>query len=143
MQIEDRVVGNMTVIDLNGRMTRNGGYGILKDKINSLVQQGQRHLLLNLAGVPYMDSTCVGEIVSAFITVRNNGGKLKLLNLTRRIQELLVIANCRPCSRPSTRKRGRYAATQTRERAARCDCVGLVRSTSTDLSARPGISHQS
>ena len=64
----------------------------MKDKLNNLVQQGQRHLLLNLADVPYMDSTCVSETVSAFITVRNSGGKLKLLNLTRRIQELLVIA---------------------------------------------------
>ena len=92
MQIEERVVGDVTIIDLKGRMTRNEGYGLLKDKVNSLVQQGRRHLLLNLAEVPYMDSTSVGEIVSSFITVRNSGGKLKLLNLTTRIQEQLTIA---------------------------------------------------
>ena len=92
MKIEERVVGGVTVIDLSGRMTRNEGHGLLKDKINSLVHQGRTSLLLNLAQVPYMDSTCVGEIVGGFITVRNNGGSLKLVNLTQRIEELLVIA---------------------------------------------------
>ena len=69
MKIEERVVGGVTIIDLSGRMTRNEGHGLLKDKINSLVHQGRTSLLLNLARVPYMDSTCVGEIVSGFITV--------------------------------------------------------------------------
>ena len=92
MKIEERVVGSVTVIDLNSRMTRNKGHGLLKDKINSLVHQGRTSLLLNLAQLPYMDSTCVGEIVGGFITVRKNGGRLKLLNVTQRIQELLVIA---------------------------------------------------
>ena len=92
MKIEERVVGGVTTIDLSGRMTRNEGHGLLKDKINSLVQQGRTSLLLNLARVPYMDSTCVGEIVGGFITVKNAGGRLKLLNLTQRIEELLVIA---------------------------------------------------
>ena len=73
-------------------MTSNVGHGLLKDKINSLVQQGRTSLLLNLARVPYMDSTCVCEIVGGFITVKNAGGRLRLFNLTQRIEELLVIA---------------------------------------------------
>ena len=92
MKIEERVVGDVTIIDLSGRMTRNEGHGLLKDKINSLVHQGRTRLLLNLARVPYMDSTCVGEIVGGFIAVKNAGGSLKLSNLTQRIEELLVIA---------------------------------------------------
>ena len=92
MKIEERVVGGVTIIDLSGRMTRDEGHGLLKDKINSLVQQGRTSLLLNLARVPYMDSTCVGKIVGGFITVKNAGARLKLLSLTQRIEELLVIA---------------------------------------------------
>ena len=92
MQIEEHTVGGVTILKLSGRMTRNEGYGLLKDKINSLVHQGRERLVLSLADVPYMDSTCVGELVSAFVTVRNKGGKLKLLSPTRRIQELLVTA---------------------------------------------------
>ena len=64
---------------------------LLKDKVNSLIQQGHQKLLLNLEGVPYVDSAGLGEIVRTYTTVSRQGGKLKLLNLTKRIEDLLAI----------------------------------------------------
>ena len=72
-------------------LTIGEGDELLKDKINSLIQQGRRKLVLNLAGVPYIDSAGLGEIVRTYTTVSRQGGKLKLLNLTKRIQDLLAI----------------------------------------------------
>ena len=91
MQIEERVVGEVMVIDLKGKMTLGEGDELLKDKINSLISQGHKKLLLNLEGVPYIDSAGLGEIVRTYTTVSRQGGKLKLLNLTKRIQDLLSI----------------------------------------------------
>ena len=65
--------------------------GLLKDKINSLIQQGHKKLILNLEGVPYVDSAGLGEIVRTYTTVSRQGGSLKLLNLTKRIEDLLSI----------------------------------------------------
>ena len=92
MQISERRVGDVTILDASGRMTRNEGYGMAKQRITELIEEGRRDLLLNLAEVPYMDSTCVGELVSAFITTRSKGGKLKLVRATGRIKELLNVA---------------------------------------------------
>ena len=91
MQIEERVVGEVMVLDLKGKMTLGEGDELLKDKINSLISQGHKKLLLNLEGVPYIDSAGLGEIVRTYTTVSRQGGKLKLLNLTKRIQDLLSI----------------------------------------------------
>ena len=91
MQIEERVVGEVMVLDLKGKMTLGEGDELLKDKINRLISQGRRKLLLNLEGVPYIDSAGLGEIVRTYTTVSRQGGKLKLLNLTKRIQDLLSI----------------------------------------------------
>jgi anti-sigma B factor antagonist len=91
MQIDERVVGDVTILDLKGKMTLGEGDELLKDKINSLVQQGHQKLVLNLEGVPYIDSAGLGEIVRTYTTVSRQGGKLKLLNLTKRIQDLLAI----------------------------------------------------
>jgi anti-sigma B factor antagonist len=91
MQIEERVVQDVTILDLKGKMTLGEGDELLKEKINSLVQQGRRKLVLNLEGVPYIDSAGLGEIVRTYTTVSRQGGKLKLLNLTKRIQDLLAI----------------------------------------------------
>ncbi len=91
MQIEEREVGEVLILDLSGKLTIGEGDELLKDKINSLVQQGRRKLVLNLAGVPYIDSAGLGEIVHTYTTVSRQGGKLKLLNLTKRIQDLLAI----------------------------------------------------
>ena len=91
MQIEERAVGDVTVLDLKGRVTLGEGDGLLKDKVNSLINQGRRKLVLNLADVPYIDSAGLGEIVRTYTTVSRQGGSLKLLNLTKRITDLLSI----------------------------------------------------
>ena len=91
MVIEERVVGDVTILDLKGKMTLGEGDELLKDKINSLIHQGQKKLLLNLEGVPYIDSAGLGEIVRTYTTVSRQQGNLKLVNLTKRITDLLSI----------------------------------------------------
>lgn len=91
MHIEERIVSDVTILDLTGKITLGEGDELLKDKINSLLNQGHRKILLNLEGVPYIDSAGLGEIVRTYTTVSRQGGKLKLLNLTKRIQDLLSI----------------------------------------------------
>jgi anti-sigma B factor antagonist len=92
MQIEERVVNNgVTVLDLKGKMTLGEGDELLKDKINSLLQQSRKNIVLNLEAVPYIDSAGLGEIVRTYTTVSRQGGKLKLVNLTKRITDLLSI----------------------------------------------------
>ncbi|MEZ5316466.1 MAG: STAS domain-containing protein [Vicinamibacterales bacterium] len=91
MQIEERVVGEVTILDLNGKITLGEGDEALKDKINSLIMQGRKRILLNLAEVPYIDSAGLGEIVRTYTTVSRQGGQLKLVNLTKRITDLLSI----------------------------------------------------
>ena len=91
MQIEERQSGNVMILDLAGKLTIGEGDELLKDKINSVLHQGHKHLLLNLAKVPYVDSAGLGQMVSTLHTVNRQGGKLKLLNLTQRIEDLLSI----------------------------------------------------
>jgi anti-sigma B factor antagonist len=91
MVIEERIVGDVTILDLKGKMTLGEGDELLKDKINSLIHQSQKKLLLNLEGVPYIDSAGLGEIVRTYTTVSRQGGNLKLVNLTKRITDLLSI----------------------------------------------------
>ena len=91
MQIEERVVGDVTILDLKGKITLGEGDEALKDKINSLVLQDRRRILLNLGDVPYIDSAGLGEIVRTYTTVSRQGGHLKLVNLTKRITDLLSI----------------------------------------------------
>src|SRR5574341_1123850 len=91
MKIEERTVGGVTVLDLKGKMLIGEGDEMLREKINSLVESGKNKVLLNLAEVPYVDSAGLGEIVRCYTTVSRKGGRLKLLNLTKKIQELLTI----------------------------------------------------
>jgi anti-sigma B factor antagonist len=91
MQITERPVGDVMVLDLKGKITLGEGDEQLKDKVNSLVNQGHRKMVLNLAEVPYLDSAGLGEVVRAYTTVSRQGGSLKLLNLTKRITDLLSI----------------------------------------------------
>ena len=91
MKIDQRAVGDVVVLDLKGRVTMGEGDELLKDKVNSLVNQGHRKIVLNLAEVPYIDSAGLGEIVRTYTTVSRQGGSLKLLNLTKRITDLLSI----------------------------------------------------
>jgi anti-sigma B factor antagonist len=91
MQIDQRAVGDVVVLDLKGRITMGEGDELLKDKVNSLVNQGHKKIVLNLGDVPYIDSAGLGEIVRTYTTVSRQGGSLKLLNLTKRIKDLLSI----------------------------------------------------
>jgi anti-sigma B factor antagonist len=91
MQIQERAVGDVMVLDLKGKITLGEGDEMLKDKVNSLVNQGHKKIVLNLADVPYIDSAGLGEIVRTYTTVSRQGGSLKLLNLTKRITDLLAI----------------------------------------------------
>ena len=91
MEIVERTVNDVTVLDLKGKMTLGEGDELLKDKINSLLASGKKKLLLNLEAVPYIDSAGLGEEVRTYTTVSRQGGSLKLLNLTKRIEDLLSI----------------------------------------------------
>ena len=91
MQIEERIVGNVTILDLKGKITLGEGDEVLKDKINSLIHQNRKKILLNLADVPYIDSAGLGEVVRTYTTVSRQGGQLKLETVTKRIADLLMI----------------------------------------------------
>jgi len=91
MKMEERVVGNVTILDLQGKITLGEGDEALKDKINSLALQNRLQILLNLAEVPYIDSAGLGEIVRTYTTISRQGGQLKLVNITKRITDLLSI----------------------------------------------------
>ncbi len=86
-----RQVGDVTVIDAVGRITLGEGSSVFRETIKDLVSKGNKKLLLNLAEVSYIDSSGIGELVSGFTSVSNAGGNLKLLKLTKRIQDLLQI----------------------------------------------------
>ena len=91
MKIEERAVDGVTILDLQGKMLIGEGDELLREKINSLVENGTEKIVLNLADVPYVDSAGLGEIVRCYTTVSRKNGELKLLNLTKRIHDLLSI----------------------------------------------------
>lgn len=91
MQIDERTIGEVVILDLKGNIVLNEGDVVLRDKVNSLIQQGKIKIVLNLAGVPYMDSAGLGEVVRSFATVRRHNGALKMVHLTKRITDLLTI----------------------------------------------------
>ena len=92
MQISERTVGDVVIVDVAGKITLgDGGDVALRDKMRSLIQQDHKKVLLNLGEVSYVDSAGLGEIVQSYSTVTKNGGKLKLLNVTKRIKDLLSI----------------------------------------------------
>ena len=91
VKLSIRQVGDVTVIDAAGRITLGEGSSVFRETIKDLVSKGNKKVLLNLADVSYIDSSGIGELVSGFTSVSNAGGNLKLLNLTKRIQDLLQI----------------------------------------------------
>ena len=91
MKIDERSVGNVTILDISGQIKLSQGDMMLKDKIHSVVHQGQKNILVNLAKVDYVDSAGLGEIISSHTTVTRAGGKMKLLNLTKKMRDLLSI----------------------------------------------------
>ena len=92
MTLEQKNVGDVAIVKITGDITLNkGGDVLLKDKINSLLQQGNKKVLLDLGGVSYVDSAGLGQLVHVHTTTTHNGGKLKLLNMTKRLTDLLVV----------------------------------------------------
>ena len=89
--VDPRRLDDVVILDLSGRITMGEGTVVLRDRIQKLLAAGDQKFLLNLADVDYIDSSGLGELVTSFTTVRNHGGQLKLLNLTRRVQDLLQI----------------------------------------------------
>ena len=86
-----RQAGDVTVIDVSGRITLGEGSSVIRDKMHALAAQGHKKVLLNLGEVTYIDSSGVGELVSGYTTITNAGGTLKLLSLTKRVKDLLQI----------------------------------------------------
>jgi anti-sigma B factor antagonist len=91
VKLTTRQVGDVTVIDAVGRITLGDGATTFRDTVRDLANGGNKKLLLNLAEVSYIDSSGIGEMVSGFTTVTNQGGQVKLLNLTKRVKDLLQI----------------------------------------------------
>jgi anti-sigma B factor antagonist len=91
MQIAERSAGNVQVLDLSGQITFAQGDQLFKDKIHSLVHQGHKNILVNLAKVTHVDSAGLGELVAAYTTLSRVGGSMKLVNLTQRLTDLLTI----------------------------------------------------
>ena len=91
MKTSNRQVGDVTIVDLSGRITLGEGSVVLRETVQDLISKGKGKILLNLGDVTYIDSSGIGELVSAFTSVRNKGGQLKLLNLTKKVHDLLQI----------------------------------------------------
>jgi anti-sigma B factor antagonist len=91
MKANNRQVGGITVVDMSGRITLGEGSVVLREAVKDLIAKGQKKILLNLGDVTYIDSSGIGELVSAFTSVRNQGGELKLLKLTKKVHDLLQI----------------------------------------------------
>ena len=91
MHIEERAVGDVMVLDIKGKIVLGDGDALLKDKVNSLVNQDRKKILLNLEAVLYIDSAGLGEVVRTYTTVSKHDGSLKLVNVTKRIKDLLII----------------------------------------------------
>ena len=91
VKLNTRQVGDVSVVDVAGRITLGEGSSALRDLLREMTSKGQKQILLNLGEVSYIDSSGIGELVSGFTTVTNSGGQLKLLNLNKRVKDLLQI----------------------------------------------------
>jgi anti-sigma B factor antagonist len=91
MKIDTRKVGDVNILDCSGKITLGEGTMAIRNTVREVLKNGGKKIVLNLADVNYIDSSGIGELVSTYTTVTNHGGQLKLLNLTKKIQELLAI----------------------------------------------------
>lgn len=91
LNINDRQVGNVTVLDIDGNLRLGEGSAVLQTSIRRLLKEGQNQILLNLAHVTYIDSSGLGELVAGYVAVGKSGGQIKLLHLTSRVQELMTL----------------------------------------------------
>jgi anti-sigma B factor antagonist len=90
-QASIRQVGDVSVIDMNGRITLGEGGNLLRDLVRAQLDAGHKKIVMNMAGISYIDSTGLGELVSGYRLVKSSGGELKLLNLNRKVSDLLQI----------------------------------------------------
>jgi anti-sigma B factor antagonist len=90
-KLNNRQVGDVTVIDISGRITLGEGSSVIRDEMRALTGKGNKKVLLNLGDVTYIDSSGIGELVTGYTTMTNAGGAMKLLNLTKRVKDLLQI----------------------------------------------------
>lgn len=91
LTLKERQAGDVTILDLSGKITIGEGSVQLREAVRKLLDEGKKKILLNLGDVSYVDSSGIGELVSSYTTTNNQGGQLKLLNLTKKIQDLLMI----------------------------------------------------
>jgi anti-sigma B factor antagonist len=91
MKASTRKVSDVTIVDLSGQIKLGEGTSVLRDNVKELLGKGQKKILLNLGNITYIDSSGIGELVSAFTSVRNQGGELKLLNLSKKVHDVLQI----------------------------------------------------
>ncbi|HEU4934193.1 MAG TPA: STAS domain-containing protein [Pyrinomonadaceae bacterium] len=91
LDLKERQAGDVTILDLSGEVRIGDSSVALRESVRNLADQGKKKLLLNLAGVKYIDSSGIGELIANYTTVSRQGGQLKLLNLTEKVQNLLVI----------------------------------------------------
>jgi anti-sigma B factor antagonist len=91
LSLKERQSGDVTILDLSGKITIGEGSVQLREAVRKLLDDGKKKILLNLGDVSYVDSSGIGELVSSYTTTSNGGGHLKLLNLTKKIQDLLMI----------------------------------------------------
>ena len=91
LNIKERQAGDVTILDMDGKITIGDGNVALRSAIRRLIEEGKKKILLNLSGVGYVDSSGIGELVSSYTTTSSKGGQLKLLNLTQKIHDLLTI----------------------------------------------------
>jgi anti-sigma B factor antagonist len=91
MRISERRLGDVTVVDLSGKFTVIDGPGLVKDKISSLVLAGRTQIVLNLAGINYIDSSGLGELVACYLSAARHGSTIKLANTDGRTKDVLVL----------------------------------------------------
>src|ERR1700679_3381246 len=102
MKVQTRQVDGVTILDLSGRITLGEGSVTIRDAVRDVLAKGSNKILLNLGDISYIDSSGIGELVSAFTTVKNSGGELKLLNLTKKVHNCLKNTKLSPSSTSRT-----------------------------------------
>jgi anti-sigma B factor antagonist len=91
LEIKERTLGEVVILELSGKITIGEGSVQLREAVSRLLEAGRNRIILNLSAVSYVDSSGIGELVSRYTTTKNTGGKLKLLNLPKKIKDLLMI----------------------------------------------------
>lgn len=93
LNITEREVGDVTILDLEGSLIMGGGAAVLREALSRLIEAGKKKVLLNFGGIKYVDSSGIGELVSSVVTINREDGQLKLFNLTERVHEVLSLSS--------------------------------------------------